>query len=151
VNGRLPTVLGLILGLAFLPVAPAAPPAIAQTEINYLLGSVATSGCEFLRNGIWYDSKRAQAHLRYKYEWLAARDQISTAEDFIDRAATRSSLSGRPYAVRCNGVAPVTNNQWLREVLARYRIYGANGAPRSTRGALGLDPTFSHWNVSRPV
>ncbi len=147
----MPAVLGLILGLAFLPVARATPPATAQTEINYLLGFVATSGCEFLRNGAWHDSKRAQAHLRYKYEWLAARDQISTAEDFIDKAATKSSLSGRPYAVRCNGAAPVTSNRWLREVLARYRIYGANGAPRSTRGALGVDPTFSHWNVNRPV
>src|SRR4029077_17190532 len=34
-NGRSPAVLCLVLGLALLPVARAAPLAIAQTEINY--------------------------------------------------------------------------------------------------------------------
>jgi hypothetical protein len=125
-SSRLPAVLGLILGLALLPIARAAPPAIAQAEINYLLGFVESSGCDFYRNGSWYDSKRAQAHLRYKYEMLAAHDRINTAEDFIEKAATKSSLSGRPYQVRCSGGEVLTSNQWLRDALARYRTYGAD-------------------------
>jgi hypothetical protein len=137
VTNRLPAVLGLVLGLALLPVARAAPPAIAQTEVNYLLGSVGRSGCEFYRNGSWYEAKKAQAHLRYKYELLAAREQIKTAEDFIEKAATKSSLSGQPYQVRCSDGEAVTTNQWLHDVLARYRINGADAAPRVTRGALG--------------
>jgi hypothetical protein len=137
-NGRSPAVLGLVLGLALLPVARAAPLAIAQTEINYLLGVIESSGCEFYRNGSWYDSKQAQAHLRHKYQMLAAGDQINTAEDFIEKAASKSSLSGRAYQVRCGGEA-VTSNQWLRDVLARYRAHLAQGAPRPTRGALGID------------
>ena len=123
-NRQLPRVLGRLLGLALLTVASAAPPAIAQTEINYLLGFIESSGCEFYRNGSWYDSKRAQAHLRDKYQILAADDQISTAEDFIEKAATKSSLSGRPYQVRCGGGEAVTSNRWLREVLTHYRTYG---------------------------
>ena len=138
-NRQSPRVLGSLLGLAFLTVASAAPPAIAQTEINYLLGFVEGSGCEFYRNGSWYDSKRAQAHLRDKYQMLAAADQISTAEDFIEKAATKSSLSGRPYEVRCGGGEALTSNQWLRKALARYRTYGAHGAPRVLRGALATD------------
>jgi hypothetical protein len=51
-----------------------------------LLGFVANSGCEFFRNGSWYDGKKAEAHLRYKYETLATRDRINTAEDFIEEA-----------------------------------------------------------------
>jgi hypothetical protein len=122
VNGRSSAVLRVVLGLALLPpVAHAAPPAIAQTQINYLLGFVESSGCEFFRNGSWYDPKTAAAHLRYKYEMLAAADRINTAEDFIDQAATRSSLSGQPYQVRCSGDAAVASNQWLRDALARYR------------------------------
>src|SRR5580704_12037151 len=53
-NGPLSAVLCLVLGLAPAPVARAAPPAIAQTEINYLLGFVENSACEFFRNGSWY-------------------------------------------------------------------------------------------------
>lgn len=149
-NNRSPTVLGLVLGLALLPVARAAPPAIAQSEIHYLLGFIETSGCEFYRNGSWYDSKKAQAHLRYKYEMLAARDQINTAEDFIEKAATKSSLSGQPYEVRCSGGEAVTINRWLHDVLARYRTHGADAAPRVTRGALGSDASGSDQNFSRP-
>ena len=138
-NRQFPRVLGLLLGLAFLNVASAAPPAIAQREINYLLGFIESSGCEFYRNGSWYDSKKAQSHLRDKYEMLAARDQINTAEDFIEKAATKSSLSGRPYLVRCSGSEAVTSNQWLRAVLMRYRSSEAHDAPRVLRGALAPD------------
>jgi Family of unknown function (DUF5329) len=148
---RLSTVLGLFLGLTLLPVALAAPPAVAQMEINYLLGSIETSGCEYYRNGTWYDSKKAQAHLRYKYEMLAARGQINTTEDFIEKAATKSSLSGQPYEIRCSGGEAVRTNQWLHEVLARYRAHGADAAPRVTRGALGSDASDSNRNFSRPA
>ena len=149
-NGWSSRVLRLVLGLALVPVAHAAPPAIAQTEINYLLGFVENSGCEFFRNGSWYDSKNAQAHLRYKYEMLAAADRVNTAEDFIEQAATRSSLSGQPYQVRCSGDAAMTSNQWLRDVLARYRAHTALGAPRPTRGAPGTDVSGPERNLSRP-
>jgi hypothetical protein len=136
VNGPALAVLGLVLGLALLPIARAAPAAIAQSEITYLLGFIASSGCEFYRNGSWYDSKEAQAHLTYKYQMLAARDQINTAEDFIEKAATKSSLSGRPYQVRCGGGEALTCNQWLREALARYRAHTILRAPRPPRSEL---------------
>jgi len=103
------------------PAADAAPPAIANTEINYLLGFVEQSGCQFYRNGSWYTSKEAQAHLRDKYQFLAAKGVIKSAEDFIEQAATRSSLSGKAYAIKCGSAPVVPTNQWLREVLARYR------------------------------
>jgi hypothetical protein len=148
---RLSTVLGVLLGLTLLPIARAVPPAVAQTEINYLLESIDRSGCEFYRNGTWYDSKKAQAHLRYKYEMLAAHDQINTAEDFIGKAATKSSLSGRPYEIRCSGGEAVPTNQWLHDVLARYRAHGADVAPRVTRGALGNDASGSNPKFSRPA
>jgi hypothetical protein len=35
----------------------------------------------------------------------------------------------------------VTSNQWLRDVLARYRTDAPQGAPRPARGALGIDAT----------
>ena len=113
----------LMLGFLLAPIAQAEPPTNAQIEVNFLLGYLEGSSCEFYRNGTWHDSKAAQAHLRDKYNYLVARNQISTTEDFIEKAATQSSLSGKPYAVRCNGGAPVTSSQWLLDELARFRKF----------------------------
>ena len=113
----------LMLGLLLVPVARAEPPTSVQIEVNFLLGYVEGSGCEFFRNGAWYDSKTAQAHLRDKYKYLVARNLINTTEEFIERAATESSLSGHPYEVRCNGGATVTSNQWLHDELGRFRTF----------------------------
>jgi len=106
--------------LACLP-AYAQPPASVQMEVGFLLGYIDGSGCEFYRNGTWHDSKAAQQHLRDKYDYLAARNLIDTTEDFIDKAATKSSLSGQAYVVRCNGAAPVSSGKWLRDELVRLR------------------------------
>jgi hypothetical protein len=111
----------LLLGLA--QGAGAEPPQATRMEVDFLLGFVDGSGCAFFRNGTWYDAHAAQAHLRDKYDYLAARDQIHSGEDFIDRAASQSSFSGQPYAVRCVGGATIRSSQWLREELARLRGY----------------------------
>jgi hypothetical protein len=122
VNRRSALVSGFACAVSYGPFAHAAPPVIAQTEINYLLGLIERSGCMFYRNGSWYDARQAQAHLRSKYDALAAMGRIVTAEDFIEQAATKSSLSGKAYAIRCNSDPVVTTEQWLRDALARYRL-----------------------------
>jgi hypothetical protein len=114
----------LMLGLLWGPVAHAEPPASVQAEVNFLLGYVEGSGCAFYRNGTWHDSKEAQAHLRDKYQWLAARNLIHTTEDFIERAATQSSFTGLAYKVKCNGGPTITSNQWLRDELTFMRTDG---------------------------
>lgn len=111
----------LLLGLA--QTAGAEPPIAARMEVSFLLGFVEGSGCAFFRNGSWYDSHEAQAHLRDKYDYLAARNQINSGEDFIDRAATQSSFSGQAYAVKCAGGAVIKSSQWLRDELVRLRGY----------------------------
>jgi hypothetical protein len=126
---RLPPVLflSLVFALSSSPAADLAPPAIVHAEINYLLGFIEQSGCQFYRNGSWYDSKKAQAHLREKYQFLAAKGLIKSAEDFIVQAATGSSLSGRAYAIKCGSGPVMTTNQWLREALARFRSSTGQG------------------------
>ena len=114
-------ILGLVLALCGWPAADAAPPPIAKAEINYLLEFIEQSGCQFYRNGSWYDSKEAQAHLRGKYEYLAAKGVIQSAEDFIEQAASKSSMSGKAYAIKCAGAPVIPTNEWLRKALARQR------------------------------
>ena len=102
-------------------VAGAAPFPSVQQEVNYLLTYVENSGCEFYRNGSWSDAKAARAHIQTKYDYLAGRDKLVTAQDFIAKAASESSLSGIPYQVRC-GVKPVVMSRvWLSDALARYQ------------------------------
>ena len=113
----------LIMGLFLLSVARAETPTNVQIEISFLLGYIEGSGCVFYRNGTWHDSRAAQAHLRNKYNYLMTANQIATTEDFIEKAATESSLSGKPYQVKCNDGATVSNSQWLREELARLRTF----------------------------
>jgi hypothetical protein len=103
------------------PPVHAAPPAIAVDEINYLLGFIERSGCKFFRNGSWYDAHRAQSHLRDKYNYLAARNRIKTAEDFVEQAATRSSMSGEEYQIQCEAGPALPSNRWLRTALLDYR------------------------------
>jgi len=105
--------------------AQAAVPAAARVEIVELLRRIGTSGCEFRRNGFGYDSTRAAQHLQLKFDVLAARDAIRSAEDFIDKAATRSSLTGLAYEVRCAGTAAAPSGQWLHEQLSQMRRPGA--------------------------
>jgi hypothetical protein len=111
----------LAIGMLMFAAASALPAPAAQAEIDYLLSAVANSNCEFNRNGSWYDPKSAADHLTTKYKYLAARDQVQSAEEFIEKAASRSSLSGRDYAVRCGGGAAVASSRWLLILLARYR------------------------------
>jgi hypothetical protein len=150
-NGALAAVVWPLLSLALVAVGRAAPPQIAQTEINYLLGSMENSTCEFFRNGSWYDGRKAAAHLRDKYALLAAENRVRTAEDFIEQAATKSSASGQPYQVRCGGDEAVPTSPWLRDMLARYRANAARRAPRPGRGALASDVSRPGRTLSRPA
>ncbi len=93
--------------------------AAENEEIEYLLSFVGDSDCIFIRNGKEYQAKEAREHLEMKYNHVERR--IKTAEDFIDKIASKSSLSGRRYEVRCDGVTLQTS-QWLREALASCRV-----------------------------
>lgn len=117
-----PVVLAVALGLAIAPIARAQVPDVVLQEVNHLLRYIRDSGCDFKRNGSWkYDSKAAEAHVRGKYEFLVRMDRIGTTQDFIDGAATKSSLSGEPYEIRCGGNLPMVTSLWLNDELARHR------------------------------
>ena len=112
----------LVFGLSFPVTGHAEPSTVAQREIGQLLDYIVESGCEFSRNGTWHPSGTAQAHLRGKYEYLARKNLINAAEDFISVAATRSSVTGHPYEVKCKNGALVASNRWLSEALAKFRV-----------------------------
>ena len=105
----------LLLCIAFHPYTSQAD---VDSEIDHLLQYIETSGCTFHRNGNIHDSRDAGEHIRKKYAHTKRR--IKTSEDFIRYAATKSSVSGRPYHVTCDGIKMKTA-EWLADELARFR------------------------------
>jgi hypothetical protein len=97
------------------------PSTAARAEIEHLLAFVAKSGCQFNRNNTWYSSPEASAHLAKKERYLEERGQIASAEDFIAKAATKSSTTGKPYTVRCGSEPAIASDEWLTAELRRSR------------------------------
>jgi hypothetical protein len=103
-------------------VSAAAPPAgVVKAEIEALLSKLQASGCQFNRNGTWYTGSEAKDHLARKLEHLESKASVSSTEQFIDLAASRSSSSGQAYLVQCAGGVPVESKQWLGSQLASIR------------------------------
>jgi hypothetical protein len=100
--------------------AAALAPAAAQ-EIDALLTRLAASGCQFKRNGSWHDGAAARTHLQRKLDYLKKHDAVASAEQFIERAATRSSVSGEAYWVRCGSAPPQPSAVWLGAQLKALR------------------------------
>jgi hypothetical protein len=115
--------LSAVSALALCPGAPvwAQADPRARDEIAHLLDFVAQSGCQFKRNGSWYDSKKARDHLQEKYDYLQRRKLAPDTRAFIERAASESSFSGKPYQVRCGNGPVITSAQWLNTELERFR------------------------------
>lgn len=109
------------LSMAILTAAAAEPPAPRNDEIAQLLALLGASPCQFYRNGSWHDAHEAEAHLQRKYDYLRKRGWADSAEQFIANGATKSSVSGRPYQVKCGDAAAVPSAQWLAEQLAQLR------------------------------
>lgn len=111
--------------------ASAAPlPPTARAEVGALLTRLQTSGCEFNRNGSWYAGADARAHLLKKLDYLEGKDMVASAEQFIERGASSSSMSGKPYLVRCAGKAAVESGPWLKAELQQLRMARAASSPR---------------------
>jgi hypothetical protein len=97
------------------------PSTEARVEIEHLLAFVAKSGCQFNRNNTSYPAPEASVHLAKKERYLEQHGQIASAEDFIAKAATKSSATGRPYTVRCGSEPAIASDEWLMAELMRFR------------------------------
>ena len=99
----------------------------ARAEIDSLLSRLEASTCTFIRNGTSYPAAEAKSHLLLKLKYLEDRGAVETAEQFIERAASSSSTTGRPYLVKCGSGAPVQSGTWLRSQLQLVRSSGRAG------------------------
>jgi hypothetical protein len=74
-------------------------PAMEKQRIEALIKRVAESkDVKFVRNGTIYSADTAARFLRLK--WQANESEVKTARDFIDKVASMSGTSGKPYLIR---------------------------------------------------
>jgi hypothetical protein len=114
----------LLTCIFFFEAAAAALAPAARAEINALISKLEASACEFNRNGTWYTAADAKSHLLRKLKYLEDRGALQSAEQFIELAASNSSLSGRPYLVKCGDDPPLGSGKWLRSQLQIIRSDG---------------------------
>jgi hypothetical protein len=108
----------VLLLAASIPAAAADASADETKKIEALIAHIeGLADAKFIRNGIEYDAKTAGAFLRGK--WDTNKVKIKTAEDFIERVATKSSTSGKPYLIRFTDGKELKSGEYLREQLKK--------------------------------
>ena len=90
-----------------------------DAEIDYLISRVGTGGCTFLRNGRVFRGRDARAHLSSKRRRNA--HLIDSTEVFIEKIASRSATTGKPYRIRCRKEAQQDAGAWFDALLTNYR------------------------------
>ena len=108
----------VLLTLLLGSIATARADAHADAEIQALIQAVAESECEFNRNGSLHSAEAAAAHLELKYS--RGKRYADYAEVFIERLASKSSWSGEPYQMICDGETQPAGD-WLTMRLEELR------------------------------
>lgn len=106
----------------FLP-AQAAEALSEDAKINALISHVeALQDATFIRNGSDYSAKNAAKFLRGK--WDSNKKDIVTAKDFIEKAATKSSTTGKPYLIKLKDSAVTPCADYLNAQLKKIEAGG---------------------------
>lgn len=108
----------LCLTSSILLVTPGLVCANQEDEINHLLAFIAQSNCTYVRNSKEYSAEEARDHIAGKY--ASVKWRIKTAETFIRKIASHSSLTGEQYLIRCDEEES-SAEQWLFKELENYR------------------------------
>ena len=96
----------------------AAHSALERTRIEKLIRFVETQkDMKFVRTGTEYSCADAGKFLRGKLDSMGK--DVTTAREFIERIATKSSMSGKPYEVKFGDGKTMLASQFLSEELKR--------------------------------
>ena len=120
--------IGALLGGAA-GAALAAPSSAEMARIERLLVMIGTRrDMRLVRNGSEHDTDTAVSFLRGKLKHFGS--DIKTAEEFIERLASRSSTTGQLYWVRLPDGRQIPAGDFLRIELARLDKAAAASAAR---------------------
>jgi hypothetical protein len=93
---------------------------IESRKIEFLLREVEQlKEAKFWRNESSYSPKQAADHLHMK--WKKAGSAIKTSRDFIEKIASKSSMSGKPYEIEFDNGTKVEAKTFLFQKLAMWK------------------------------
>ena len=93
-------------------------PAVEQQKIEALIKHVGDlKDAKFVRNGSTYEPSTAVRFLRGK--WDANKTDVKSARDFIDKVASMSGTSGKPYLIRFNDGKEIHSREFLLTALKK--------------------------------
>ena len=107
----------LIILLLFVLAAPSfvhaqSLSAAEKQKIEALIDQVgALKEAKFVRNGWTYEPSTAVRFLRGK--WDSNATEVKTARDFIDKVASMSGTSGKPYLIRFKDGKEIKSSEFL--------------------------------------
>ncbi len=105
-----------------------------EATIAHLLEFVREADVVFIRNGKEHSAEDAAKHIEKKYNHY--KKKIKTPEDFIEKSATKSMMSGKLYQIRLKDGTVITNKDWLTAELERYRNPVTESSADSSSAAL---------------
>src|SRR4051812_4209215 len=103
----------------FMLTALAAEPEPLSKTVEYLIAAAEKSEVKFIRNGDEHTGKEAAQHMRRKYDHF--KKSIKTPEDFIEKCASKSELSDKPYKIKSTDGKVVDSKDWMLGLLAEDR------------------------------
>ena len=137
---RFVSFLVLALGLAISSFVHAQALATAERQkiealIKYVGG---LKDAHFIRNGSSYEVSTAVRFLRGK--WEANDAQVKTARDFIDKVASFSGTSGRPYLIRLKDGSETKSQDFLHAELKKIEKLAAEQSVFGTKSTDAPSP-----------
>ena len=99
---------------------------LEEKKINYLIKEIEKVKGTFLRNGDEHTPSAAAKHLRMKLKnalssWFTPSKEKWTADLFIEKVASKSSLSGAAYKIKLDSGEVVTTSSWLKNKLSTFK------------------------------
>ena len=89
-----------------------------KQKIEALIRQVANlKDAQFVRNGSAYNAGSAAVFLRRK--WEANESEVKTVRDFIDKVASFSGTSGKPYLIRFKDGGEMKSRDFLLSQLKK--------------------------------
>ena len=101
---------------------------IEDKKISFLIKQVKDSGAIFHRNGTDHSAQEAADHLetkmkraRRQFGFFGGKINDMSALQFIEKIASKSSVSGRPYLIKMNNGKKVEAEKWFKQRLQEFK------------------------------
>ncbi|HTH55385.1 MAG TPA: DUF5329 family protein [Cyclobacteriaceae bacterium] len=95
---------------------------LEKKKIDFLLHQIEQlKAAKFWRNGISYSPVEAVDYLRMKMNWNDRARPIKSAKDFIERIASKSTISGKPYFIQMADGKRIETKVFLEQKLSEWK------------------------------